>query len=498
MGAPGNATTPNFNYGSNSGQNSTSPFITVFMQRDPTPNDINYPVKQRWVNLENISEWLLTGYSNASGQLTAMWVVLSSGAGILSLSDNINPPGSTAVFPSSDSSIPPNNIQLTGEVLNNAGAGFFSTTVGNPSNHSIAINPMSVARWIVDPLGVNGTHTTIGAALLSAFSGETIFILPGFYTEDLILVPGVNLTAFTCDSYTPNVTIAGLTQLTAAGTVSISGIRLTTNGNFCLAIAGSAASIINCIDCEIVGTINACILNNCSSSSGSISLYNCIGDQLSAGHLLYLNAGAGAINFSYCTFNNTSGNTGVSNCSSGTVNIMYCQFSQPVSYSGTGQGSILWSNILCSSINQVALATAGTSFCSVSNSRFESGTASSVSIGSGTEVELKDCEVFSNQSSAIAITGSGTLDYSPIIFSGTADLINTTTQVPYNFGPIIQLPPVSGILSVQIMCGNGSPSGSITAPIGSLYSRTDANSATTRLYINTNGGTTWTNVTCAA
>ena len=47
-----------------------------------------------------------------------------------------------------------------------------------------------------------------------------------------------------------------------------------------------------------------------------------------------------------------------------------------------------------------------------------------------------------------------------------------------------------------IYFGSGAPT--ITAAQGSLYLRTDGSSTSTRLYVNTNGATTWTNVTTAA
>lgn len=53
-----------------------------------------------------------------------------------------------------------------------------------------------------------------------------------------------------------------------------------------------------------------------------------------------------------------------------------------------------------------------------------------------------------------------------------------------------------GVLGVGIFAGTGAPS--FTAPKGSLYSRKDGSSTSTRLYVNTDGGTTWTNVTTAA
>jgi hypothetical protein len=49
---------------------------------------------------------------------------------------------------------------------------------------------------------------------------------------------------------------------------------------------------------------------------------------------------------------------------------------------------------------------------------------------------------------------------------------------------------------VGIFFGSGAPT--ISAPRGSLYLRTDGSSTSTRLYVNTTGSTTWTNVTTAA
>lgn len=47
-----------------------------------------------------------------------------------------------------------------------------------------------------------------------------------------------------------------------------------------------------------------------------------------------------------------------------------------------------------------------------------------------------------------------------------------------------------------IYSGTGAPS--FTAAKGSLYLRLDGSSTSTRAYINTNGATTWTNLTTAA
>ncbi len=53
-----------------------------------------------------------------------------------------------------------------------------------------------------------------------------------------------------------------------------------------------------------------------------------------------------------------------------------------------------------------------------------------------------------------------------------------------------------GSAEVGFYWGSGAPT--ISAAKGSIYSRTDGSSTSTRLYVNTDGATTWTNVTTAA
>lgn len=55
--------------------------------------------------------------------------------------------------------------------------------------------------------------------------------------------------------------------------------------------------------------------------------------------------------------------------------------------------------------------------------------------------------------------------------------------------------PETGTVAPKLICGTTSPGGAVTAPKGSLYIDTDASSTTTRIYINTDGGTTWANFT---
>jgi hypothetical protein len=55
---------------------------------------------------------------------------------------------------------------------------------------------------------------------------------------------------------------------------------------------------------------------------------------------------------------------------------------------------------------------------------------------------------------------------------------------------------MSSTPNLGVFFGSGAPT--LSAAQGSLYLRTDGSSASTRLYVNTNGSTGWTSVTTAA
>lgn len=108
-------TIPNHNFSQQAysqavGTNPTN--YPIISTRDPNQYDVVYRIGQFWVNTSNKSLWYLNNQSNSSGQLLSTWIQISGGSHVLqSLSDTAN----TVVFPSLDTSSPPNNIQLVGQ-----------------------------------------------------------------------------------------------------------------------------------------------------------------------------------------------------------------------------------------------------------------------------------------------------------------------------------------------------------------------------------------------
>jgi hypothetical protein len=297
-------------------------------------------------------------------------------------------------------------------------------------------NNYGTARFIV---GASGTanYTTIASALTAAVSGDTIFILPGTYTENLTLKAGVNLTAYNCDAAmgpsngTFNVTILGKCTFTAAGTVSMSGICLETNSDFALAVTGSAASIVNLSNCYLNCNNNTGISYTTTNAASTVNLIYCNGNLATTGIGLFAHSGAGQLNFWYGYYNNSGGSTTASTVSSsgsviGLHSIFYCPFST------SGSSSPGFGMNYCSLITSAQNATpitingTGTSATLLDCSLF-SGSASAISVGASA-ILLMDGINQIDSTNTNAITGSGTINYSLIEFSNTSSTVNTTTQ----------------------------------------------------------------------
>jgi hypothetical protein len=374
----------------------------------------------------------------------------------LSLSDDVN----AKAFPDGTG-----NIQLVGHVVEQ-GATKFSTTVTGTS--LININPMSSARWIVDPLGFNGTHTTLGAAITSATSGDTIQILSGsILTENPTLKAGVDIVGLPGDSQTPNITIIGTLSASYSGTVTITNVRLQTNSANLLSLSGANATVLKLINCDINCTNNTGISSTGSNAAANILLTNCTGNLGTTGIALFTISNGG-IEFNYCNLLN-SGNSITSSTMTGSaaLNILYSTLDSPITLSNTSTIGMLCSQIDTSAQNATSIvynstATGGTS--SLEMIRLGSGTATTLTIGAGANLIIND--LIQDSTNAVSISGSGTIQFGNIIQEATAGTITVTTQTGLNefHGPINIVSPSLSILSVQ-----STDAGASAGPIEDLY-----------------------------
>ncbi len=268
-------------------------------------------------------------------------------------------------------------------------------------------NKWGTAKWIVDSDSSVSTHTTIAAALTAASSGDTIFIRPGTYTENLTLKAGVNLCAYDCDAITPNVTIIGKMTATFAGTCTISGIRLQTNSDFLLVVSGSSATIVYLTNCYLGCTNNTGISFTSSSSSSQIWLLYCRGDLGTTGIAIFVSSSAGLIEFDWCRFDNSGASSTASSASAGVLAARYSLLSIPLSSTSTSYMDIRWCLINSSSTNTIALTCNGSgNLHQIKHNDVRSGSASAISIGASGNATVTINVIQSSASSVLAGTGS--------------------------------------------------------------------------------------------
>jgi hypothetical protein len=431
------------------GPGTTGMFWPIISNRSPTANDVfygpqTYKVGQIWFNSTAETIWFLDSFSNApsptnlTGQLQATWVqVVTNTTQILSLSDNAN----VAVFPTSTSAMPnPSNIQITGQL--NEQVTPVSTVVANAASHIIEINPMSPARWIVDPLSTspapNGTHSTIQTALDAASAGDTIILMPGNYGGTITLKKSVNVVAFD-DDIIGNVIISGsviLDSSTATSTFySFSGIRFQRNTGTCLTVSGNVVKQLFLTRCtlNVSGTATGISLTN-SAINSEVVLNYCAGDASDATSKIFAMSGTDAnssfITFNACYFTNGVATTVASSTantnSSGFVVLKNSTFYLPITTSGSASLQAFdtdFTQLTGTNVGNVTNLTIGGSGTNkVIGCVLSSGSALAASITS--TVLMTSTTITS--SNAPALSGAGTINFGGLVFvSNSTNSVNT-------------------------------------------------------------------------
>jgi len=114
-----------------------------------------------------------------------------------------------------------------------------------------------------------------------------------------------------------------------------------------------------------------------------------------------------------------------------------------------------------------------------------SGTSTAITDGGGVGVDTS----ITNTSGSVLISG-GEAAANAVQISAAAGGVSVTTTAAA--GVTLS----NGTQTAGIYVGTGAPT--ISAPKGSLYLRSDGSTTTSRMYVNTNAGTTWTAVTTVA
>lgn len=179
---------------------------------------------------------------------------------------------------------------------------------------------------IVDPsatIGLRGTYTTITLALAAASSGQTIFIRPGTYTENITMVAGVNLQGYEASGDSFGTIISGNIACSYTGSCSISGLGLRNTNADIVSVTGASATLLTITNCRIFQNASAGsqYFLTCSAGSAEVKVSNCLGNLGTNG--AYVNCSAGTlIQFDDCYFRN-DGSSGVANSVTGGVTVFF-------------------------------------------------------------------------------------------------------------------------------------------------------------------------------
>ena len=309
----------------------------------------------------------------------------------------------------------------------------------------LSTNTFTSSTWIVNSDATKGTHTTLGAALTTSVSGDTI-LLQTSVTENVTGKAGVNIVGYSGAESTPNVSITGTISFASAGTLTIKNIRLTTNSTNILAVTGSAASIVNLNNCYLNCTNNTGISFTTSNAAAQVNLNNCTGDLGTTGISFGVSSSTGQFNFYGCHLTNTGTSLTATACSAGQLNVNWTEMFSPVSATGSGALGSSWSRFQAQGNTAAAVINSSTQ-CNATFCIFSGGSASAITIAVGSTYLVDTCLIFSTNTNAI--TGAGTLSAQFLSFTGTSAINVTTQNGGIAIGSTVQA-PAAGYIGEQI------------------------------------------------
>src|SRR5690606_8006557 len=104
-------------------------------------------------------------------------------------------------------------------------------------------------------------------------SGDSVFIRPGTYTEDLTIPTGINVWAQEGSDITSSVIINGKLTFTGAVTSTFTNIRFTSNADNILDFTGTGSNQSTFFNCIFVYDTSSAII--CDNTGASASFRRC-------------------------------------------------------------------------------------------------------------------------------------------------------------------------------------------------------------------------------
>jgi hypothetical protein len=318
-----------------------------------------------------------------------------------------------------------NNINVLG---NNTANNGFATWTNNAGSGVFNINSYGTSTWVVNPIAGVGTHQTIQAAITASSPGDTIFITPGTYTENLTLDRNLTFVAYAAlfrDDNLPVNIVGNGTISTASVTARFEGIAFQDNGSPIWSITGTSTSVTyeNCFF-----KCNGANIFLCNANLSNVYIDNCSGVFLSTYTIGIFTLGLLWIDNSFFIDVTTPIAT---TCAGNSIRISNCEINIPFSTSANGSLQVINSQFgpfFTPYINQTWINTGGNGISTIINCEFYSGSASALSLNASAVDVIVDCTI--NSSNTNAISGTGSVSFAGLKFTGASNLISTSTQSP--------------------------------------------------------------------
>lgn len=512
----------------------------IVQQRDPNTSD-NAEIGTIWCNTISQSFFILcssvagvnTWTSTTAGAttLTSLTVdpgniTVAAGDVIITAGDLTMDAGSTATL----GSLSAGATTLT-STLDVTGAATFGSTVAITGNVSMAAN-----LDVTGDVTVSGDFDITSAAALSFTTTSDTnpaisFTANGGTSETIVLqsTQGTSASSINLLSSVGGVTIQG--NFASADAVNIlsgatggidmdygsAGMTITgANGNFTLETGTGDLNIGTDAVAKAIVIGNAVGATGISIESGSagtsltstadVDISPTLGFTVAAGDAIAINSTGGAINLG----NNNDAqaiNIGTG-AAARTITVGNNVGASALSLvSGTG-------DITAASADALLLDAVGVLEINSSGGVIGIGNdavAQNINIGTGAAARTITMGNVSGATSVVLNVGTGALNlgtsataHATNVGSTTAGstlVLNTPTGTDVLAANGLSVTTAGRGLSLPggllVLAGAGDPNGVVTAPIGSMFLRSDPAGATSRAYINTDAGTTWTNITCA-